>query len=132
MNQQNLEMSLSPAHGLVNLLIEVCKMPPNLRRKTIEVEDQDGTLLELPVYVKQGLRCLTILVQLNVGLLAFMSHEFGANHIIEMMEFSQDKEVQANCAKIIRLCLRDDMVSLYTPTFYLVLRTTYNGFFRAG
>lgn len=40
-----------------------------------------------------------------------MQNEFGASHIIEMMEFSQDKEVQANCAKIIRLCLRDDMVS---------------------
>ena len=62
LNQQNLELALAPSHGLVNLLIEICKMPSFLRRKAIEVEDQDGTVLELPVYIKQGLRCLTILV----------------------------------------------------------------------
>jgi len=81
-------MALSPTHGLINLLIEICKMPTNLRRKTTEIEDQDGTILDLPVFIKQGLRCLTILVQSNIGLLSFMQNELGASHIIEMMEFS--------------------------------------------
>ena len=127
-------MALSPSHGLVNMLIEICKMPPSLRRKTTELEDQDGTVLELPVYIKQGLRCLTILVQSNIGLLSFMQNELGASHVIEMMEFSQDKEVQANCAKIIRLCLRDDMVSAFYTFLmhYLVLRTNDDVVLRVG
>lgn len=90
-------------------------------------------MLELPVYIKQGLRCLTILVQANIGLLSFMQNEMGANHVIEMMEFSQDKEVQANCAKIIKLCLRDDMVSPFLHiTTCLVLRTNDHVVLRAG
>jgi hypothetical protein len=44
------------------MLIDIVHMPANLKRKTIELEDQDGTLLELPIYIKQGLRCLTILI----------------------------------------------------------------------
>ena len=61
-----------------------------------------------------------------------MQNELGANHIIEMMEFSQDKEVQANCAKIVKLCLRDDMVSaFYTllTTNCVVLRANDDGVF---
>lgn len=61
-----------------------------------------------------------------------MQNELGANHIIEMMEFSQDKEVQANCAKIVKLCLRDDMVSaFYTllTTICVVLRVNDDGVF---
>jgi len=63
-----------------------------------------------------------------------MQNELGASHVIEMMEFSQDKEVQANCAKIIRLCLRDDMVSAFYTLLmnYLVLRTNDDVVLRAG
>ena len=40
-----------------------------------------------------------------------VNSDTGVRQIIDFLEFGQDEEVQANCAKIIRIALRDDYVS---------------------
>jgi pyoverdine/dityrosine biosynthesis protein Dit1 len=53
----------------------------------------------------------------------------GLGNILDFMEFTRDEEVQANCAKVVRICLRDDInydkvTSLHSDLGNLLLKNT--------
>ena len=78
-----------------------------------EVEDiqQEDPRLRVPVYLKYALRCLTSCTRSNTAVTLLVNSETGVRQIIDFLEFGLDEEVQANCAKIIRIALREDYVS---------------------
>ena len=50
---------------------------------------------------------------------AFMIHETGLGQIVELLAYVRDEEAQANCAKVVRVCLREDLVSIVAYNFFL-------------
>jgi hypothetical protein len=46
----------------------------------------------------------------NTAVTLLVNSETGIRQIIDFLEFGLDEEVQANCAKIIRIALREDYV----------------------
>jgi hypothetical protein len=49
----------------------------------------------------------------NTAVTLLVNSETGVRQIIDFLEFGLDEEVQANCAKIIRIALREDYVSFF-------------------
>ena len=68
---------------------------------------------KVPIYLKYAIRCLTSCMRSNQGLLRLVSYQSGkgVHQVVEFLELTNDEEVQANCAKIIRISLRDELVS---------------------
>ena len=88
-------------------------MPQALKRMAFEVEDEleGDPRLKVPIYLKYALRCLTSCMRSSPAISLFVSLDQGVKQVIEFLEFGKDEEVQANCAKIMRICLREDYVS---------------------
>lgn len=67
--------------------------------------------MKVPIYLKYALRCLTSCMRSTSAVSLFISLDFGVKQVIEFLEFGKDEEVQANCAKIMRISMREDYVS---------------------
>ena len=59
--------------------------------------------------MKYAIRCLTSCIRSSQGLLRLINSEEGIIHIIEILDLTRDEEIQANCAKILRISLRDEI-----------------------
>ena len=112
-NDQNLETALKPVLQIIELLIDIIVLPDILKQQAFELEVDEEEKVKVPIYLKYGIRCMTSCMRSNQGLLRLVSYQNGAGlrSIIDFLEFTTDEEVQANCAKIIRICLRDELVS---------------------
>jgi len=65
--------------------------------------------MAVPIYLKYALRCLTSCIRSNTAISVLVNDTNGLNNVLEFLEYSKDEEVQANCAKIIRITLREDI-----------------------
>ena len=45
----------------------------------------------------------------NAGVIVFINFDKGLEQIIELVEETRDEEVNANAAKILRICLREEI-----------------------
>ena len=81
-----------------------------MKRTAFDVEDDDPRL-KIPIFLKYAIRCLTSCMRSNNGVVTFVNSENGVSQVLEFLEFTKDEEVQANCAKILRISLREEIVS---------------------
>lgn len=61
-------------------------------------------------FVKSALRCLTSAIRTEPAVNKFYAYQGGISKIIEMLEYVEDQELVANSCKIVRICLRDDII----------------------
>jgi hypothetical protein len=66
--------------------------------------------VELRPYIKFALRCLTSAIRTEAAVSKFYAIESGFSKVLEILEFVEDQEIIANSCKIIRICLREDII----------------------
>lgn len=66
--------------------------------------------MTLRPYIKFALRCLTSAIRTEPAVTKFYSLEGGLAKVLEILEFVEDQEIIANSCKIIRICLRDELI----------------------
>ena len=88
-------------------MVEISRLPESFIRAVSELEDAERT--KVPAYLKYAIRCLTSCIRSSEGLQRLVQSERGISQIIEFLELTQDEEIQANCAKILRISLRDEV-----------------------
>lgn len=69
------------------------------------------------MFIKYGMRCLASTTRTSDGVRAFFIQDSGLGQIVELLAYVRDEEAQANCAKVVRVCLRDDLVSMFAYNF---------------
>ena len=107
-NDLNLEKAVQPNERSIETLIEIARLPDSFRNALTEVEESDHRL-QVPVYLKYAIRCLTSCIRSNQGLTRLVKSDHGISQISEFIELTRDEEIQANCAKILRISLRDEV-----------------------
>ena len=91
-NDQNLDLCLQPSLNCMSILCEIVKLASHLKRKQVEVDDGRGHQLQVPLYVKYGMRCLASITRNSNGVKAFLFQESGLGHIFELLEYVRDEE----------------------------------------
>ena len=121
-NDLNLEKAIQPQERTINSLLEITKLPMAFRQANRELDDNDNRL-KVPIHLKYAIRCLTSCIRSNQGLVRMIQSESGISQIVEFLELTRDEEIQANCSKILRISLRDEIVSVIFEVnkFYAIL-----------
>ena len=107
-NDLNLEKAIQPQERTVESLVEITQLTVAFKQAAHEVEDGENRL-KVPIHLKYAIRCLTSCIRSSQGLLRLINSEEGIIHIIEILDLTRDEEIQANCAKILRISLRDEI-----------------------
>lgn len=107
-NDLNLEKAIQPQERTVPTLISIAKLPMSFRQAYGEIEEGDARL-RVPIHLKYAIRCLTSCIRSNQGLLRLVQSDLGMSQVMEFLELTQDEEIQANCSKILRISLRDEV-----------------------
>jgi hypothetical protein len=133
-NENNLEKALQPAVKALDTLSSVLILPRTLKQAAMEIEEDEDPRLKVPIHLKYTLRCLASCMRSSGGVVMFINIDNGVQKVLEFMEFTKDEEVQANCSKIIRICLRDELhydrvTSLHSDLGNLLLRNCGNFIF---
>ena len=91
-NDYNLERALQPKYRIVEVLSGIVKMPQNLKRAFLEVEEDDPRT-KVPVHLKYAIRCLTSCMRSNNGVTTFVSSQSAVGQVLEFLEFTKDEEI---------------------------------------
>lgn len=110
-NDLNLEKAVQPNERTLDTITAIALLPASFKQAVIDIDEGDDNRLKVPIHLKYALRCLTSCIRSNQGLVRFIKSEQGISQIVEFLDLTRDDEIQANCAKILRICLRDEVVS---------------------
>ena len=98
-----------PHERVVETLIEIARLPEAFLRAANEIDSDADIRSKVPAYLKYAIRCLTSCIRSNDGLQRLIESDNGISQIIEFLDITRDEEIQANCAKILRIGLRDEV-----------------------
>ena len=85
--------------------------------------NQGTSQVTLRPYIKFAIRCLTSAIRTDPAVNKFYSIDGGVTKILEILEFVEDQEIIANSCKIIRICLRDELLYDRMAASYPTLAT---------
>ena len=108
-NDLNLDKALQPHEQTMDTLILITQLPVSFKRNLEQVEEENSH--RVPIHLKYSIRCLTSCIRSHQGLNSLVNSQDGMDQIVEFLELTRDEEIQANCAKILRISLRDEVVS---------------------
>eukprot|EP00347_Sterkiella_histriomuscorum_P008751 403343892 len=97
-NDKNLSMALEA--DILQLLIKI------LKSQTI----RNTPVNQIAIYIKFALRCLTSAIRTEPAVNRFYQIDGGVSKVLEILEYVDDQELIANSCKIVRICLRDEIV----------------------
>ena len=102
-NDMNLEKALEM--NTMATLVSLLELPAHL--KNID-KQQDPDTVNLPIYIKYAIRCVTSCVRHPSGVDQLFMINNGTNYILQFIQLIRDEEIIANSAKIVRIVLRED------------------------
>jgi len=96
-NDVNLQRSIESA--LVGTLLHLLDLPE-------KVKEGHG---DLPLHVKYSVRCLTSASRSLASVNQIVESPTGFKVMLDFLKFSKEEEILANAAKIVRICLKEDL-----------------------
>lgn len=95
----DLNLQRSQESNLVQTLIHLLELPERVR-------EGHG---DLPIYVKYSVRCLTSATRSADSVGKIVESRDGFKTILDFLKYSKEEEILANSAKIVRICLKEDL-----------------------
>ena len=100
-------------HELVEILVDLLTFTTEELQYLNNLQQQkneQGQFIQVPLYIKMAMRCLTSCLRVDLALTNFLSSYKPIEDVIKLIHIVKDEEVVANGCKSVRICFRDPQV----------------------